>query len=119
MLPVDVIDEERDLTLRPRRRIRGRVVTDQPGQLAAREQRELRTLGRDSLGVSAEAQRHSDDIAVEADRSVEIADEQDRVAKTSRHASMFAPAAASNALSDELVAAPGHTVKPKLVTVPF
>jgi hypothetical protein len=36
----------------------------------------------------------------------EIAHEQNRVAKTGRHASMFAPAAASNALSDELVVAP-------------
>ena len=33
------------------------------------------------------AQRHSDDIAREAHRSVEIADEQDRVAQTGRHAS--------------------------------
>lgn len=96
-------------------------MTDQPGQLAVREQRELRTLGRElRVGVSAEAQRHSDDIAVETDRSVEIADEQDRVAKTGRHASMFAPAAASNALSDELVAAPGHgQSNQKLVTVPL
>jgi hypothetical protein len=120
VLPVDVIHEERDLALRPRRRIRGRTVTNQPGQLAAREQRELRTLRCElRVGGSAEAQRHSDDIAVEADRSVEIAEAQDRVAKTGRHASMFAPAAASNALSDELVAAPGHRQSnQKLVTVP-
>jgi hypothetical protein len=98
VLPVDVIHEERDLTLRPRRRIRGRMATNHPGQLATREQRELRTLGRElRVGISADAQRHSDDIAVEADRSVEIADEQDRVAKTGRHASMFAPADASTA----------------------
>jgi hypothetical protein len=91
------------------------MATDQPGQLAAREQREPCTLGRElRVGVSAEAQRHSDDIAVEADRSVEIADEQDRVAKTGRHASMFAPADASTApLRRARRGARSRPVKPK------
>jgi hypothetical protein len=120
-LHVDVVDEERDLALRPRLRVRGRVATDQRGQLAARKHRELCPLGRElRVGVSATAQRHSNDIAIEADRSVEIAHEQNRVAKTGRHASMFAPAAASNALSDEFVVAPGlGPSNHRLGTLPF
>jgi hypothetical protein len=119
MLGVDVLDEERDLALRPRRRIRGRLATNQRRQLAAREERELCTLGRElRVGVGAKSQRQANDIPVEADRSVEIAHEQERVAKTGRHANMFAPQL-QDALADELVAAPGHSPSaPKRVALP-
>jgi hypothetical protein len=95
------------------------VATNQRRQLAAREERELCTLGRElRVGVSAKSQRQANDIAVERDRSIEIAHEQDRVAKTGRHANMFAPQL-QDALADELVAAPGHRPSaPKRVALP-
>lgn len=95
------------------------MATNQRRQLAVREERELCTLGRElRVGVSAKSQRQANDIAVEADRSVELAHEQERIAKPGRHANMFAPQL-QDALSDELVAAPGHRPSaPKRVALP-
>ena len=53
VLRVDVLDEERDLALRPRRRIGGRAATDQRRQLAARKQHEPHALGRELRAASA------------------------------------------------------------------
>jgi hypothetical protein len=119
VLGVDVLDEERDPALRPRRRIRGCVATNQRRQLAAREERELCTFGRElRVGVGANSQRQANDIAGERDRSIEIAHEQDRVAKTGRHANMFAPQL-RDALAEELVAAPrSPPVNSKRVALP-
>jgi hypothetical protein len=98
------------------------VATDQREQLAARKHRELCPLGRElRVGVSTTAQRHSNDIAIEADRSVEIAHEQNRVAKTgfgTRACSHLQPL--PNALSDELVVAPAlGPSNHRLGTLPF
>jgi hypothetical protein len=115
---------------RPRRRMRPRpaATAPDPGARGDRSTRAARCAGRARtlhgrelrLGVSAKSQRYSNDLAVKADRSVEIAHEQNRVAKTGRHGGMFAPAAASRRPRGRDVAAPGHgPTNQKLVALPF
>ena len=78
VLGVRVVDEEGDLSLGPGHPIGGRRSPDQLGKMWAGVEAELRPFGGElRVGVCREPEGQADRVPIEADRALEVRDEQD------------------------------------------